>query len=87
METGNTIIIITLIMMAYVLLESIANGACRPVSWVSPPARPGNAPNILTAFILLIVPLILAALVGAVDRQYIAWRVGAFTSDVRRIAC
>jgi hypothetical protein len=87
METGNTIVVITLIMMAYVLLAAMVDGTYQPVARVSPPAKPGDAPGILAAFVLLIVPLGLAALIGAVERQYVAWRVGALPPYARDIAC
>ena len=80
METGNTIVVITLVMMAYVLLAAM-------VDRVSPPAKPRDAPSILTAFVLFIVPLTLAALIGTVERQYVAWRVGALPPYARDIAC
>ncbi len=78
METGNTIVVIPLIMMAYVLLAAMVDGTYQPVARVSPPAKPGDAPGILAAFILLI---------GAVERQYVAWRVGALPPYARDIAC
>lgn len=87
METGNTIVLITLIMMAYVPLAAMVDYIYQPVDRVSPPAKPVDAPNILTAFVLFIVPLTLAALIGSVERQYVAWRVGALPPYARDIAC
>jgi quinol-cytochrome oxidoreductase complex cytochrome b subunit len=86
METGNTIVLITLIMMAYVLLAAMVDYTYQTVDRVSPPAKSVDAPSILTAFVLFIVPLILAALIGAVERQYIAWCVGSLPPYARDIS-
>lgn len=86
METGNTIVLITLIMMAYVPLAAMVDYMYQPVNQVSPPAKPVEKPSILTAFVLFIVPLTLAALIGAVERQYIAWCVGTFPPYARDIS-
>jgi hypothetical protein len=67
-------------MMAYVLLAAIVDGGHQSAARVS-------SPNFLTAFVLFIVPLALAALIGAVEHQYIAWRFRALPSDVRAVAC
>jgi hypothetical protein len=86
METGNTIVVITLIMIAYVLLAAMVDYIYQTDARISP-AKPADAPSILTAFVSFIVPLTLAALIGAVERQYVVWRVGGLSSDVRAIAC
>lgn len=87
METGNTIVLITLIMMAYALLAAIVDYAYQTADRISPLVKPVDAPSILAAFVLFIVPLALAALIGAVERQYVTWRVGTLPTDVRAIAC
>lgn len=87
MEPGNTIVIITLIMISYVLLADVVDGVYRPVAPVSPPTNQKDPPSLMIAFVLLVVPLILAALIGAVERQYIAWRTRALPSYARDTAC